>query len=110
MHFPVVASLVIAIAAVVGVFIYIPYISEYAFWILVVALLVWELGRDHNSKLRFRLWLMISLVLLILAIVGVLVDIPIISDYAFWILAAAYLAVIGNTRMLTEKKVFVEIK
>jgi hypothetical protein len=109
-HFPAVASLAIAIAAVVSVFVYIPCISDYAFWILVVALLVWELGRDHNTKLRFRLWLMLSLVLLIVAIVGVLIDIPIISDYAFWILAAAYLAVIGNTRMLTEKKVFVELR
>jgi undecaprenyl pyrophosphate phosphatase UppP len=104
MHFGAMVSLVIAIAAVVGVFAYIPYISDYAFWVLVVALLVWELGRDHNAKLRFRFWLMVAIALLIVAIVGLLTDIPIISTYPFWILAAAYLVVVGNTRMFKEKK------
>ena len=40
MNFGRMASLVIAIAAVVGVFAYIPYLSDYAFWVLAVAYLV----------------------------------------------------------------------
>jgi hypothetical protein len=40
---------------------------------------------------------MASLVLLLVAIVGVFVEIPIVSDYAFWVLAAAYLFMIGRT-------------
>jgi hypothetical protein len=98
------ASLVIAIAAVVGVFVYIPYISDYAFWVLVLAYLVWELNCDHNSKNRVRIWVMLSPAILILAIVGVLTDIPIISTYAFWILVLAYLVLVGNTRTMKEKK------
>jgi undecaprenyl pyrophosphate phosphatase UppP len=97
-------SLVIAIAAVLGVFADIPYLNDYAFWILVIALLVWELGRSHNPKLRFRFWLMLSIALLILAIVGLFTDIPIISKYPFWILMAAYLVVVGSTTLMPEKK------
>jgi hypothetical protein len=98
------ASLVIAIAAIVGVFVYIPYISDYAFWVLVIAYLVWELGRDHNNKNPFRFWLMVSLAILIVAIVGIFTDIPIISTYAFWLLVTAYLVLVGNTKMLRDKK------
>ena len=32
------------------------------------------------------------------AIVGVFVEIPIVTDYAFWILAAAYLVSVGDTQ------------
>jgi hypothetical protein len=40
---------------------------------------------------------MASLVLLLVAIVGVFVEIPIVSDYAFWVLAAAYLVQLSVT-------------
>jgi hypothetical protein len=40
---------------------------------------------------------MLTIVLLLVAIVGVFVEIPIITDYAFWILAAAYLVSVGST-------------
>jgi hypothetical protein len=87
------ASLVMSYAAVVGVFAIIPIISEYAFWILVGAYLLWaavhRLGRG---------WLlMLSLVLLLVVIVGVFVEIPIISNYAFWVMAANYLLVVAGT-------------
>jgi hypothetical protein len=36
-------------------------------------------------------------VLLLLAIVGLFAAIPIISDYAFWVLAVAYLVRIGGS-------------
>jgi len=92
------ASIVIAIVAVVGVFVDIPIVSDYAFWILVGAFLVWEAVHRQNTKLFFRYWTMLALVLLFAAIVGVFTDIPIIGTYAFWVLAAAYLVVLGSSR------------
>jgi hypothetical protein len=41
---------------------------------------------------------MVSIVIAIVAVLGVFVEIPIVSDYAFWILVAAYLVVVGVTR------------
>jgi hypothetical protein len=99
MSFGRMASLVIAIAAIVGVFVYIPYLSNYAFWVLVGAYLLWQAVHPLNRKNRFRWRTMLEIVLLLAAIVGVFVEIPIISDYAFWILAAAYLITIGSTSL-----------
>jgi hypothetical protein len=49
-----------------------------------------------------------SLVLATLAIIGVFVEIPIVSDYAFWVMAGAYLVIVGtaaeNARKLRKKK------
>jgi hypothetical protein len=90
-------SLLAAIVAVVGVFVEIPIVSEYAFWILVGALIVWEAVHSPNTKNWFRYWQMLSLALLILAIVAVFVEIPIVSAYAFWVLFVAYLIAVGST-------------
>ena len=90
-------SLVIAIAAVVAVFVEIPYVSDYAFWVLLLAYLVWELFHKHNAKIRFRYPHMIELVLIMAAIVGLFVYIPILSDYAFWVLLIAYFISIGTS-------------
>jgi hypothetical protein len=81
----------------VGVFVEIPVVSNYAFWVLVVAYLSWHVFHRHNAKNRFRWQIMVSLVLLFGAIVGVFADIPIISDYAFWVLLVAYLLIVGST-------------
>ena len=75
----------------------IPIVSDYAFWVLVGALLIWMGVHTPNTKIRFRGWTMLTIVLLLVAIVGVFVEIPIITDYAFWILAAAYLVSVGST-------------
>ena len=91
------ASLVIAIVAVLAIFVEIPIVSDYAFWFLVGALLLWEAVHTPNTKNRFRWQTMLSIVLLLVAIVGVFVEIPIVTDYAFWILAAAYLVSVGST-------------
>ena len=91
------ASLVIAIVAVLGVFVEIPIVSEYAFWVLVGAILVWELVHTENTKIRFRWQTMLSIALLLVAIVGVFVEIPIVSAYAFWVLFVAYLVTVGST-------------
>jgi hypothetical protein len=87
---------VMAIAAVLGVFVEIPIISDYAFWILVAAILVWH--GVHRLEVSFSLVIMASIALLLVAIVGVFVEIPIVSDYAFWVLAIAYLALVGVSK------------
>ena len=89
-----IVSLVMSYAAVVGVFAEIWIISEYAFWILVAALLLWL--AVHRKG---RGWiLMVIIVLLLVAILAVFVQIPIVSAYAFWILAADYLILVAGTK------------
>jgi anti-sigma-K factor RskA len=95
MNFGRMLSLAIAIVAVLAVFVFIPVVSEYAFWVLVLAYLVMELSDRHNLKNRFKFWLMIAIALLLLAIVALFVEIPVVSDYAFWVLFAAYLIPAG---------------
>jgi hypothetical protein len=90
-------SLVIAIVAVVAVFVEIPVVSEYAFWVLVGAILVWLAVHKPNVKNWFRYWQMLCYVLLIVSIVAVFVYIPIVSDYAFWVLLLAYLVTVGDS-------------
>ena len=97
MSFGRMASLLIAIVAVLAIFVEIPIVSDYAFWVLVGALLIWMGVHTPNTKIRFRMWTMLTIALLLVAIVGVFVEIPIITDYAFWILAAAYLVAVGST-------------
>jgi hypothetical protein len=102
MNFGRAASIVIAIVAVLAVFIEIPFVSDYAFWALVVALFIWFVSHDTN-KTRFKLELVATFALLTVAIVGVFVEIPIVSDYAFWIVAAAYLITAGATQLHATK-------
>lgn len=90
-------SLVISIAAVLAVFVEIPVISEYAFWVLVGAILVWYAAHKPNTKNRFRYWQMLSYVLLIVSIVAVFVYIPFVSDYAFWVLLVSYFITVGDS-------------
>jgi hypothetical protein len=85
-------SLVMAIAAIVGVFAVIPIISGYAFWFLVAAVIVW-LG-VHTVK-RPGLPTMAPIALFLVAVVGVFVEIPVVSDYAFWVLAVDYIYLVS---------------
>jgi hypothetical protein len=94
MYFGRIASLVMSYAAVVGVFAAIPIISEYAFWVLVGAYLLWFIVHRPGKGML----LMLSLALLLAAIVAVFVEIPIVSNYAFWVMAANYLIVVAGTR------------
>jgi hypothetical protein len=93
MFFGRIVSLVMYSAAVVGVFADIWIVSEYAFWILVGAYLLWfavhRLGRG--------ILLMLSIILTIAAILAVFVAIPMVSNYAFWIMAANYVVVVAGT-------------
>ena len=95
MFFGRIASLAMATAAVLGVFVEIPIVSDYAFWVLVGAYLLW-LG-THRWRRHFKPLLMLSIVLILLAIVGLCVEIPIVSDYAFWVMAANYLIIVSAT-------------
>src|SRR5262244_1455892 len=103
MHFGRIASLAIAIVAVLGVFVAIPIVSDYAFWILVGAYVVWVGVHYQGSKSKSDWGLSASLVLLIVAIVGVFAEIPLISDYAFWVLLGTYLFAIAITGGLRKK-------
>ena len=74
-------SLLLLVFAVVGVFIGIPIVSQYAFWVAIAAYII----RDWHGN-----WAgMLSLLLLGLAVVGVFIEIPLVSQYAFWIAIAA---------------------
>jgi len=85
-----------AFAAIAGIFGEIPIVSDWAFWFMVGAYLVW-LAVHGLSKKRFKPLLMISIVLTLVAIVGVFVAIPIASNYAFWVMAASYLIIVCST-------------
>jgi multidrug transporter EmrE-like cation transporter len=89
-------SLAMSYAAVVAVFAAIPILSEYAFWVLVGAYLLW-LAVHRLHRKRARPLLMVSIVLILAAIVGVFIEIPIVSNYAFWVMAANYLLVVAAT-------------
>ena len=85
----VVLSLLLLGLAVVGVFIDIPFVSNYAFWFAIAAYIIQSWGTIWGGTL--------SLILLGLAIVGVFIEIPFVSHYAFWVAIAAYII-----RMLTK--------
>jgi hypothetical protein len=81
-HPAVVLSLLLLGLAVVGVFIDIPFVSNYAFWFAIAAYVIY----DYRTR-----WVgMLSLLLLGLAVVGVFIEIPFVSHYAFWVAIAAY--------------------
>jgi hypothetical protein len=42
----------------------------------------------------------VSLVLVILAVLGVFIEIPIVSNYAFWFAVGAYIMLAGSYRRL----------
>jgi hypothetical protein len=91
-----IVSLAMATAAVVGVFTEIPILSDYAFWILVGAYFVW-LAVHRLVRDRFKPLLIASIALILVAIVGVFVEIPIVSEYVFWIMEANYLMIVAAT-------------
>jgi hypothetical protein len=70
----------------------------------------YALNVDLASKtgVQMDLGFIASLVLATLAIIGVFVEIPIVSDHAFWVMAGAYLVIAGtateNARKLRKKK------
>ena len=97
MFFGRIAAQLLAFAAIAGVFGEIPIVSEWAFWFMVGAYLLWlALTHSHTARL-IKWWLMLTLLLIISAVVGVFVHIPIVSKYAFWIMAASYVILTAST-------------
>jgi hypothetical protein len=96
MFFGRLVSLVMATAAVVGVFAFIPILSDYAFWVLVGAYFVW-LAIHRLVRHVFKPVVVVSILLILVTIVGVFVEIPIVSDYVFWIMEANYLMIVAAT-------------
>jgi len=80
-------SLLLLGLAVVGVFILIPFVSNYAFWVAIAAWVLLNWGGGSGANVPG----IISLLLLGLAVVGVFIEIPFVSNYAFWFAIAAYI-------------------
>jgi hypothetical protein len=96
MRFPRFFSLVLAMLAVVGVFIEIPFVSNYAFWIMTAAYVIHISSTTIVAGIHFPTFL--GLVLALFAVVGVFIEIPFVSNYAFWIMTAAYVIDISSTK------------
>jgi hypothetical protein len=88
-----VLSLLVLMLAVVGVFAPIPFVSNYAFWVAIAAYVILNWGGAMiTGTAAGPNWPgIISLFLLMLAIVGVFIEIPVVSNYAFWFAVAAYI-------------------
>jgi hypothetical protein len=117
MFFGRIAAQLLAFAAIAGVFGEIPIVSEWAFWFMVGAYrasarsslkaafftddyLLWlGVNRVHDTR-QIRLQLMVTIVLTMVAIVGVFVGIPIVSNFAFWIMAASYVIMVASTDII----------
>jgi hypothetical protein len=99
MFFGRIAAQLLAFAAIAGVFGEIPIVSEWAFWFMVGAYLL-RLGVNHLIKDRIKWVLMLSILLTLVAIVGVFVDIPIVSKHAFWVMAASYVIIVASTDVI----------
>jgi len=87
--------------AVVGVFAEIPIVSNYAFWVLVGAYFLW-IGVGGQLKKGFKLQLVLTILLTMVAIVGVFVEIPLVSNFAFWVMAASYVIIVASTDIYRE--------
>jgi hypothetical protein len=48
------------------------------------------------SRIR-RAMLMLTIVLTMVAVVGVFVEIPMVSNYAFWVMTANYVLMVAST-------------
>ena len=53
----------------------------------------------HTSK-RVRGQPILTIVLTMAAIIGLFVGIPIVSDFAFWVMAAAYVIVVASNDII----------
>ena len=100
MFFGRIVAQLLAFAAIVCVFVEIPIVSEWAFWFMVGAYLLWlGVNRSHETRLIKPL-LMITIVLTIAAIVSLFVGIPIVSDFAFWVMTAAYVIIVASIEVV----------
>jgi hypothetical protein len=97
-----IASLAMSHAAVVGVFAEIPIVSNYAFWVLVGAYFLWfTSAKPAKGSVSFLM--VLSIVLLLAAILAVFVEIPIVSNYAFWVMAGNYIVSAAGFVIIKKK-------
>jgi len=105
MHFGFLLALVLALLAVVGVFVEIPLVSTYAFWVAIAAYVILASSVIGARSMYYGF----SVVLTLLAVVGVFVEIPFVSNYAFWIAIAAFvilassLTIVKTTVTITKE-------
>jgi hypothetical protein len=88
---PGILSLLLLALAVVGVFINIPIVSNYAFWVAIAAYVIrdWTFNSDTAHML---IWVgLFSLLVAGFAVAGVFIEIPIVSNYAYWFVLAAFM-------------------
>jgi hypothetical protein len=88
---PGIVSLFLLGLAVVGVFINIPFVSKYAFWFAIAAYVIrdWTFNTENAHVL---IWVgLISLLVALFAVAGVFIEIPIVSNYAYWFVIAAFM-------------------
>ena len=81
-----VLAILLLMLATIGVFVDIPFVSNYAVWVAIAAYVILNWMNFRGAHLPGIL----SLILLGLAVVGVFVEIPFVSHYAFWFAIAAY--------------------
>jgi hypothetical protein len=86
MHLGFLLALVLELFAVAGVFVEIPFVSNYAFWVAIAAYVILASSVIGARSVYYGF----ALVLALLAVVGVFVEIPFVSNYAFWIAIAAF--------------------
>jgi hypothetical protein len=82
------------------VFVDLPIISNYAFWIMAATYLMWLVVNHAHTTRRFRFQLMLTIILTMISVVAAFVGIPIVSDYAFWVKAETYLMIVASTDLI----------
>jgi hypothetical protein len=84
-------SLILLVLAIAAVCCYIPFVSNYAFWVVIAAYVLLNWGGATLGVAGANWAGILSLILVILAVYGVFCDIPFVSNYAFWFAIAAYI-------------------
>ena len=88
---PGIVSLFLLGLAVVGCLADIPFVSRYAFWFAVAAYVIRDWTFNTNSA-HVLIWVgLLSLVVAGFAVAGVFIEIPVVSNYAYWFVIAAFM-------------------
>jgi hypothetical protein len=84
-------SLILLVLAIAAVCCYIPFVSNYAFWVVIAAYVLLNWGGATLGVAGANWAGILSLLILILGVVAVFVEIPFVSNYAFWFAVAAFI-------------------
>ena len=88
---PGIVSLFLLGLAVVGCLADIPVVSRYAFWFAIAAYVIRDWTFNTNVA-HVLIWVgLLSLVVAGFAVAGVFIEIPIVSNYAYWFVIAAFM-------------------